>query len=128
MEIKPGEDNYETIFNFFDKQGKLWGCRKDVIVRVVACVNDFMESAFALDLTRGEMLVSAGFDELSLDVTMRYRGSLMVSIDEPPTKEELLEDSDIQKRLSGYLIHRLADTVKSTQKETDCTVLFHFEH
>ncbi len=127
IEIRPGEDHYEEIFNFFDKQGKTWGCRKDVIVRVVACVNEFLESAVALNLTRDKILVAASFDEFNLDVKMKYSGSLMVFSDIRPTTEELFDNPDAPGRLSGYLIHQLTDRASSKQNGTDCTVLFHFK-
>jgi len=130
IELEPGTDFSDKIFTFFEKEGGMWGARKEVITRAVSAMTEFMESATFLGLTRekirAEVLL---FDEYSLDVEMRYVGKpLDLSPTARPTDEDLIADESALTRLSTYLICRSADGVSTESKDGLCVVRFHFDH
>jgi xanthine permease XanP len=50
IELEPGVDSSEKIFNFMEKTGSLWGARKEVTYRTISVMNEFMESVTKLGI------------------------------------------------------------------------------
>jgi xanthine permease XanP len=128
IELEPGIDSSEKIFTFMEKQGSIWGARKEVIYRAIAVLNEFMESANDLQLSKGKIKTEVSFDEFNLDMNIIYQGALMDFPETKPTEEELLHDDSAFTRLSGFLMRRHADKVKSSVKDGQCRIQFHFDH
>src|SRR5262249_31286162 len=53
LELTPGVDGSQKIFEFMESQGGLWGARRDGSLRAAAALNEFVESAASLDLVNG---------------------------------------------------------------------------
>jgi NCS2 family nucleobase:cation symporter-2 len=75
LELTPGIDASEKIFNFMETQGGVWGARREVIMRATAALTEFLESATALGLVNGKAHVDVSFDEFNLDLEIRYDGT-----------------------------------------------------
>ncbi len=116
------------ISTFIEQQGASWGSRREVVKRAEWAMAEFTESLIRLKLTRGPIVVDASFDEMSLDVTFDYQGRLLDLQPQPPSREDLLEDATAVFRLSGFLIKRYADRIKTEEKNGQCHVVFHFDH
>jgi len=128
IELEPGVDSSEKIFTFMEKQGSLWGARKEIIFRANSVLNEFLESVTELGLAKGKLRAEVSFDEFNLDMNITYKGSLMEFPEKKPTEEELMHDDSAFTRLSGFLMRSHADRVKSSIKDGQCIVQFHFDH
>jgi NCS2 family nucleobase:cation symporter-2 len=128
LELTPGVDDSETIFQFLEKHGSAWGARKEVINRAGAALNEFLESVTTLGLVDGKIAAEVSFDEFNLDIDIRYRGTLMRFPTILPTQAELLHNKKTVADLSGFLIRHYADQVKSDYVDSHCRVQLHFDH
>jgi xanthine permease XanP len=128
LELTPGVDSSQKIFEFMETQGGIWGARRDVIMRATAALNEFVESAAALDLVKGKAQTEVSFDEFNLDVAIRYDGQLMEFPSRRPTEDALLADENAIVGLSGFLIRQYADRVRSEVVNGRCRVQLHFDH
>jgi NCS2 family nucleobase:cation symporter-2 len=126
--LTPGTDHSQTVFDFMETEGSAWGARRDVVQRVTAALNEFLESAAVLGLVRGKAQVDVSFDEFNLDVDIRYDGTLMDFPSVRPTEDALLTDTTAVVTLSGYLVRQYADTVKAETVNGRCHVRLHFDH
>ena len=128
IELEPGVDSSEKIFNFMEKTGSLWGARKEVIYRAISVMNEFMESVTKLGIAKGKLKAVVSFDEFNLDVNIFYDGVLMDLPEKRPSEDELLRDESAFTKLSGFLIISHVDKVKSSIKDGKCHIHSHLDH
>jgi xanthine permease XanP len=128
LELMPGVDSSQKIFEFMETQGGLWGARRDVIMRATAALNEFVESAAGLGLVKGKAQAEVSFDEFNLDMDIRYDGELMEFPSRRPTEDALLADENAVASLSGFLIRQYADRVKAEMANGRCRIQMHFDH
>jgi xanthine permease XanP len=128
LELTPGVDGSQKIFEFMETQGGVWGARRDVIMRATAALNEFVESAAGLDLVKGNAQTEVSFDEFNLDLDIRYDGHLMEFPSRRPTEDALLADEKAIVELSGFLIRQYADRVKAEMVNGRCRIQMHFDH
>jgi NCS2 family nucleobase:cation symporter-2 len=126
--LHPGQSSSEEVFTFMEKQGGTWGARREVIMNAAGVLNEALESVTALNLARGPLQVEARFDELNLDIDIVYEGALLQLPKSPPSPEELLREDDAVGNLSGFLIRRQVDRVRSSAKDGHCRIHLHFDH
>ena len=128
LELTPGVDGSEKIFEFMEIHGGLWGARRDVIMRATAALNEFIESAAGLDIVKGKARVEITFDEFNLDMDIRYDGELMEFPTKRPNEDALLADDKGVTSLSGFLIRQYADRIKGEKTNGRCQIQMHFDH
>jgi len=128
LQIDPRADSSEQIFLFMEKQGGAWGARKEVIDRAKSAMNEFIETARALELSTGKIAAEVSFDEFNLDVDVRYDGEPMEFPIERPTDADLLGDERAVAKLAGFLIRKYVDGIKSDRINGRCRVQLHLEH
>jgi xanthine permease XanP len=128
LELTPGVDGSQKIFEFMETQGGVWGARRDVIMRATAALNEFVESAAGMHLVKGNAQTEVTFDEFNLDLDIRYDGQLMEFPSRRPTEEALLADDKAIASLSGFLIRQYADRVKAEMADGQCRIQMHFDH
>lgn len=126
--LQPGRHSSEEVFTFMEKQGSTWGARRDVITNAAGVLNEALESVTGLNLAKGPLQVDMKFDELNLDIDITYDGALLPLPKAPPSPEELLQDDAALGNLSGFLIQRQVDKVRSSVKEGHCRIHLHFDH
>ncbi len=126
--LHPGQHSSGEIFTFMEKQGGIWGARREVIMNAAGVLNEVLESATALNLAKGPLQVEAKFDELNLDIDVTYEGTPLQFPQEPPSVEELLGGHDAIGNLSGFLIRRQVDRIRSSVKDGHCRIHLHFDH
>lgn len=127
-EMMPGSISLEQIADFMEVSGAAWGARREIINRVTAAINEFMESAADLGLANGAVKVDASFDEFNLDVDIYYEGTMMQFPDVRPTNTELLEDETAFIKMSGFLIKQHVDRLMAESDKDNCHISFHFDH
>jgi len=128
LELTPGVDGSQKIFEFMETQGSIWGARREVIMRATAALNEFVESAAGLGLVNGKIQAEVSFDEFNLDLDIHYDGQLMEFPSWRPTEDALLVDEKAIIGLSGFLIRQYADRVWSEVVNGRCRVQLHFDH
>src|SRR5262245_52987885 len=128
LELTGEAESSDVIFDFMETHGSAWGARRDVIQRAAAALNEFAETAAALELARAKIEVQVSFDEFNLDVDIRYDGRPMEFPALRPTEAALLEDKTALAGLSGFLIRQYADRIKTENENGRCRVHLHFDH
>lgn len=128
LTLQPGQHSSDDVFAFVEKQGGIWGARRDVINKAAGALNEALESVTGLGLAQSPLQVEMKFDELNLDINITYDGALFPLPVTPPSPEELLEDDAALAKLSGFLIRQRVDKVYSSVKDGQCTINFHYNH
>jgi NCS2 family nucleobase:cation symporter-2 len=127
IELEAAPDSIEPLGHFIEEFGATWGARREVVVRAVSSLTEFFESVTLNELAEGPVEVSAFFDEYRLDFSLRYRGALL---EIPQERPKITLDSGPEElmRMSGYMLRRLADSVRSQQSGSVNEIEIHFEH
>ncbi len=132
IELRPGIDSSDRIFDFMEHQGSLWGALKDVVYRAASAINEFLESVERGGLSKGNLKVLVTFDEFNLDVYISYKGLPLVISEkeepEEPAKSRLLGDDKALAAFSGFLMSKNTDSIISSVDGEECRVQFHFDH
>jgi len=128
VELTPGVDGTQKVFDFMETQGSVWGARRDVVTRAMAALNEFLESATVLGLVKGAARADVSFDEFNLEVDIHYDGTLMSFPSVRPTEDTVLADAAGVVTLSGYLIRQYADAIDAQVVDGRCRVHLHFDH
>ena len=128
LELTGDAESSDVIFDFMETHGSAWGARREVIQRMTAALNEFAETAAALELARGNIEVQVSFDEFNLDVDIGYDGRPMEFPTLRPTDAALVDDATAVTGLSGFLIRQYADRIKTETENGRCRVHLHFDH
>jgi xanthine permease XanP len=116
------QSSLDDIVDFLEQQGKAWGAHHAVVRRAENATWQAFETLIDHDLVDSEPGVSGTitletqYDEFSFTVVLRYRGALVPLATRPPTHEQLLEDDSAVMRMAGYLMQKLADSVRVRQE------------
>lgn len=119
---------YETARTFLDRQGDLWGARRDAMQRALHVTVEALEALRDNPSVQGDIVVTAHFDEFNLDIDLVYDGPPLTIHAAPPTLSELADDDDAMDRMPGYLIGRLATRAILAEVDGRQKLTLHFEH
>lgn len=128
LELEPGVDSSEKIFNFMETQGATWGARKEVVYRATSAINEIFESVTSGGIVKGKIKADVSFDEFNLDIDIRYDGTPVEITKELPEEADWLGNEKSIAKLSGFLISHYVDRVKFNIKDDRCHVQLHFDH
>ncbi len=128
LELNPAAFSSADIFDFMERQGGNWAARPDVIRNAAGAMNETMETIISNNLSSSNVVMLVGFDEFNLDVDISYPGKPIEFPDRKPSRQEMIEDDDATARLSGYMIRKYVDGLKTEQKGVQTNVKFHFIH
>jgi len=127
IELDSTPESADRLCAFIEEFGAQWGARREIVNRAVSAMLEFFESLIANDLAPSGMKVSGFLDEHRLDFVIRYRGE---SLDIPTERPQINLDDDpaMVRKLSAYMLSRLADSVKSRHSAGFTEIEVHFEH
>lgn len=128
LELEPGSDEQRKIYEFFENKGTEWSARKDVIQRATAAMNELYESLSMLELTRGPVTACLTFDEFYIDLEVSYDGDAMCFPQIQPDPETIASDPAALAKMSGFLITRYADRIRTKAQGCRNTISLRFEH
>ncbi len=128
LELEPGVDSSNKIFDFMENQGASWGARGEIIQKAKTVLNEFFELATNLGLAKDKIRAEVSFDEFNLDVVILYDGSLIEFTEVFLDGDALLEDDNLLINLSSRIIRQYTDKIESEEKEGHCKMIFHFDH
>jgi len=126
--LRAGKNSADNILTFMEKQGGIWGARKEVIFNAATAMNEIMESINSFELTDKEVKMEVSFDEFNLDIIVTYKGIPFEFPDKKPTKEDLIKDESAALKLSAFMIKRFPDSLKTEHKEDNVKLILHFNH
>ncbi len=132
----PGPHASKLVTDFLEEKGASWGARRDVILKTGVAVGEALEALQSAELIRGNITVSAKFDEYKLIIDINYEGdTISFSPDKPVDLQAVLEEEDgdslleaAMKNMSGLLIINLADYVESGQSGDKARLRMIFNH
>jgi xanthine/uracil permease len=123
---------------FLEEHGGDWGARRDVITRAGISVGEAVEALRSAGRKATGLELSARFDEFNLDIEITHDGPpLLVGTPQaahtPAELEALLDGDDTAldlatSRLSSVLIARLADRVRTRERNGRSVLMLHFDH
>ena len=115
---------------FMEQQGKLWGARHDAVRRAEHASWQALEMLLGgfIDPAAPVIELSTRFDEYSLTIVFAYKGEVPPVSSARPTPDELIADAAAGARLTGYLLGRLAETVRSRHSGADCVLQLTFRN
>jgi len=123
------------LHDFFERQGGLWGARREVVARAVVATLEALDVLAGEGLARGPIGIEASFDELNLDVVLRYRGeALALAPDESQIDPAGLADAEDEaidrhmRTVAARLITRSADRVSASSRDGRARLVLHFAH
>jgi len=128
MEFTPGIDSLDALEQFADKQGGIWGARRDVIQRATRAMIETAEVLELLIAPGTAARITMSFDEYWLDVTTEYRGKPLVTGAAVPNHEELLADATQLTRLAAVMIRRLTTRLTTESDGDRQRIRLGFEH
>jgi NCS2 family nucleobase:cation symporter-2 len=128
LKLTSGEHSSDTIFRFMEDLGASWGAREDVIYRAVGAMNEFAEAIVHCGMEGKEIIMSAVFDELSLDIRITYDGPPVEFPEERPDMAAIVDDPAALARMSGFLVRHYADRIEVSREGDGSRVDLHFSH
>jgi xanthine permease XanP len=128
LRIPAGGVPGEEVSRFIARAGAAWGARREVIDRAQGPIAECLDTLAAEGLSRGETLLTLGFNELALDARISWRGQALTLSATRPTKQEMLTDDDAPARMAGYLVSRLASQVRSRSSGDMSELHLIFDH
>jgi NCS2 family nucleobase:cation symporter-2 len=109
--------------------GRQWGARPEVVSRLEHASNELIELLLAQEVIEpgARIGIATRFDEFDCVLTLSYCGEAIELASERPDPEALLDQPDAVHQLAGYLIQRLADSVRFTQLGERPQIQLHFQ-
>ncbi|HOD74602.1 MAG TPA: solute carrier family 23 protein [Syntrophorhabdaceae bacterium] len=128
LKVTSGEHSSDIVFRFMEDLGASWGARKEVVYRAVAAMNEFAEAIVHCGMDGRQVLMTAVFDELSLDIRITYEGPPVEFPEERPDMAAIIDDPEALARMSGFLVRHFTDRIRMSREGERTRVDLHFDH
>jgi xanthine permease XanP len=128
LKVEGASFDPEALDKFMETNGAAWGARRDVIERAKFNLAQSLEVVLDGAEPQGPVVISATFDEFSLDLRVSYVGPPLELPEHRPSTDEIIENEEGQRKLAGFILRRFADRVSATHRNGRSTILFHFDH
>jgi NCS2 family nucleobase:cation symporter-2 len=126
--IEPRRPDVKNVTNLIERNGGVWGARRDVITRVEIAVQQTIDGIIAFCQPTGAIKLDVSFDEFKIEATITYDGAALDFPALPPTEDEIIETEEGARQLAGFLIRRYADRMHAISKDGRATVMLLFDH
>ena len=126
--VPPGTHAFPFARDFLERQGDLWGARRDVIAAAIPIVAQALELVMDSGLAEGPLEMRARFDEAHLDVFLLYDGEVVEPPKERPPPEALLGDAREVAGFAAYMLQRLSDHVRFGRSQGRARIALRFDH
>ncbi|MRR17818.1 MAG: xanthine permease [Deltaproteobacteria bacterium] len=123
----PGRTSYDEIRELLEKQGALWGARREVIERAARALNECMELLAAEALAETPVWIEISFDEFDLDLVLEYDGRPL-NLDADYAAPGSLDDDVSLTLLSLRLIRQDVDRLGAAEKDGRQRITLHYDH
>jgi xanthine permease XanP len=126
--MKAGDNAFETATEFLERQGDIWGARRDVIAAAIPLAAEAAELLLDNEIAEDGLEMRAHFDEMNFDVSFVYRGAPVEIPSVRPSPEDLLGDAKAVARFVGYMLSKRADRLVIGQLGDRQLLTLRFEH
>jgi len=126
--VPEGTHAFPFARDFLERQGDLWGARRDVIASAIPIVAQALELVADSGIASGPVELRARFDETHLDVYLLYDGEVVEPPKERPSPEALLGDAAEVAAFTAYMIKRLSDHVRFGRSGGKARIALRFDH
>ncbi|MFG1477073.1 solute carrier family 23 protein [Xanthobacter sp. V4C-4] len=127
-EVPEGAHAFPFARDFLERQGDLWGARRDVIAAAIPIVAQALELVTDSGLADDAIELRARFDEAHLDVYLLYHGEIVQPPKERPPPEALLGDAKEVAGFAAYMLQRLSDQVHFGRSHGRARIALRFDH
>lgn len=108
----------DEILEYLERQGRAWGARAEIVTRAEHASSQAIEILIDHALSQENRIqMETIYDEFSFSVILHYTGEAISLPTSPPTHDEFLNDEAAVLTMAGYLLRKLADSVRSRQKD-----------
>ncbi len=128
IQVALGDNPFTTARDFLERQGDLWGARRDVIAAAIPVAAQALEMLHDNGVATGDVELRARFDETHLDVYLLYDGPQMEAPKQRPAPEALLGDAQEVASFAAYMLQKLSDRVTFGQSGGRSRVALRFDH
>lgn len=126
--VPEGAHAFPFARDFLERQGDVWGARRDVIAAAIPIVAQALELVTDSGLAQGPVELRARFDEAHLDVYLVYDGEIVQPPKERPPPEALLGDAQEVAAFTAYMLQRLSDRVRFGRTQGRARISLRFDH
>jgi NCS2 family nucleobase:cation symporter-2 len=111
-----------------EKQGGVWGARRDVIMNCIAAMNELLDAAPFLGLMGKKIAMIVQFDEFNLDVRAVYEGKPFEIPTAMPSIDFMHDENASALSFAAFTMSRYADKMSFVQRDGKTELHMHFEH
>jgi hypothetical protein len=132
--VLDGEGGAAEVADFLEHWGKVWGARREVILRAGLAIGEAMEILGRTGSATGRAELVVRFDEVDLVCILHYPGApLQLGTGEVNVAAMLdADDDDVieqgMRQVSALMVTRLADQVRTGGKNGMAELTLQFEH
>jgi xanthine permease XanP len=126
LEVAAAGADYQEVANFIERNGGVWGARRDVIGRVQSAALQALETVTEFCAPTGPIKLAVGYDEFDIDMRLFYAGMPIELAETAPTHDEIIASDDGSRRLAGFMIRHYADRVAVKNEAGASTIEMHF--
>lgn len=126
--VQPRTLDTEAVQAFMDRCGGSWGARADVIRRASFALTELLDTLVNSLGVQEPICITARFNEFRVDVRAAYAGALVILTTQRPSVDEIADLPAGVQQLSGYLIRRSADQVRTGRRGDLSVVDLQFDH
>ncbi|MCK0209588.1 purine/pyrimidine permease [Starkeya koreensis] len=127
-QVTAEESPFTVATEFLERQGDLWGARRDVVAAAIPVVAEGVEMLLDTGVAEDGLEIRARFDENNFDVRLVYTGAPLEIPNHRPSPEDLLGDAQAVARFVGYMLSKRADRLVIERDGERQALLLRFEH
>lgn len=128
LTLDPHSGAFPAMRNFLERQGDLWGARRDVIAQAIPVAAQALEIIADAGIAEGDVEVRARFDETHLDVEVLYEGEVMEAPKERPSPEALFGDAKEVAAFGAFMLKQLGEHVRFGRTGDRARIALRFDH
>ena len=128
VHVTPEENPFTAATEFLERQGDVWGARRDVISTAIPVVAEAVETLIDTGVAENGLEMEARFDETNFDVVLLYEGEAIEIPTLRPSPEDLLGDAKAVARFVGYMLSKRADKLVLGMRGSRQALTLRFEH
>lgn len=128
IHLDPRSGAFPTTREFLERQGDLWGARRDVIANAIPVAAQALEILADSGIAAGPVELRARFDETHLDVEIFYDGEVMEAPKERPSPEALFGDAKEVAMFGAFMLKQLGEHVKFGRSGDRARIALKFDH
>jgi xanthine permease XanP len=117
LALDPEQPGTDVIFTFLEKQGQLWGARRESITQSSFAISEAFELISDGKLSEGPVRVLVAYDEFNLRITLDYKGKPFATGQALPDAAEIEAHPENTAQLAGFLLSHYCSRIRISESE-----------